>query len=80
MQQLTFVLSIRHILINVVDYVTNEIGLFRYKLFKPKKTTSTCRQLVDIVLISGYLVSIDFQKNETRQTKHNVANTVASKT
>ena len=52
---------------------------FRYKLNLPK-TTSTRRQVVEITLSSGYLDSIDFHKNKTRQTKHNVANTVVSNT
>ena len=64
---------------NVVDYVTSEIGLFRYKLYLPKRT-STGRQVVEIALISGYLVSMDFHENKTRQIKHNVANTVVSNT
>ena len=29
--------SFHFLFINVVDYVTNEIGLFRYKLYLPKK-------------------------------------------
>ena len=64
---------------NVVDYVTSEIGPFRYTLYLPK-TTSTCHQVVEIALISVYLVSIDLHKNKTRQTKHNVADTVVSNT
>ena len=51
---------------NVVDYVTSEIGLFRNKLYLPK-TTSTRRQYVEIALISGILVSIDVIK--TKQDK-----------
>ena len=51
---------------NVVDYVTSKIGLFRSKLYLPK-TTSTHRQEVEIVLISGNFVSIDFIK--TKQDK-----------
>ena len=49
------------LLMNLVDYVTSEIGLFRYKL---PKTTSTHRQYVEIALISGYLVSMDFIKTQ----------------
>ena len=60
---------------NVVDYVTCEICLFRYKLNLPKMT-STRRQVVEVALISDNLGSNDFHKNKTRQTKHNVVNTV----
>ena len=64
---------------NVVDYVTSEIGHFRYKLYLPKKKPkSTRRQVVEIALILGYLVSIAFHKIKTRQTQHNEANTVVS--
>ena len=43
---------------NVVDYVTSEIGLFRYTLYLPK-ATSTRRQYVEIALFS-----IDFIKTK----------------
>ena len=54
---------------NVVDYVTSEIGLFRYKRYLPK-TTSTRRHYVEIALILGNLVSIDFIK--TKQDKQSI--------
>ena len=52
---------------------------FLVKTLPAKRTTSTRRQVVEIALISGYLVSMDFHKNN-RQTKHNVANTAVSNT
>ena len=61
--------------INVVDYVG-----FSVQTTPAEKTTSTRSQMVEIALISGYLVSVDFQKKKTRQTKHNVANNVVSNT
>ena len=48
---------------NFVDNVTSEFGLFRYKLYPPK-TTSTRRQWVEIALISGNLVPFDFIKTK----------------
>ena len=51
---------------NVVDYVTSEIGPLQYKFYLPK-TTSTRRQYVEIAFISGNLVFIDFIK--TKQHK-----------
>ena len=51
---------------NVVDYVTSEIGLFRYKLYLPKNDVNA-PSIIEIALISGYLVSMDFIK--TKQDK-----------
>ena len=63
---------------NVVDYVTSEIELFRFKLYLPKYDVNAPSN-GRYCLYFGLLVFIDFHKNKTRQTK-NVANTVVSDT
>ena len=65
---------------NDFDYVTSEIRLFSVQTLPAEEKTSARRQGVELALFSGYLVAMSFHKNKTRQTKHNVANTVISNT